>query len=136
MVGHSNIFGLGDVVDLPIQASLTANQHQIRCITQNALNYLEAKTMTGKYKMQTGLPIYTGMATMNKYFSENGVESLPADNLVKDTLTYYMFGKFGLKGQSKMYIGKNSGISKVYELRNKFEKGESTGAEPRFVMEH
>jgi hypothetical protein len=92
--------------------------------------------MTGKYKLQSGLPIYTGVATMNKYSSENGRESLSADNLVKDTITYYLNGKFGIKGHIKMYTGKNSGIGKLYELQNKFDKGESTGAEPRFVMEH
>ena len=135
-MGHSNIFGLGDVADLPIQASLNANQHQIRCMTHNAMNYLEAKTLTGKYKLQTELPLYTGIATMNKYSSVNGQESISGGNLIQDSITYYLNGKFGIKGHAKMYNGKNSGIGKLYELQNKFEKGESTGAEPRFVIEH
>ena len=135
-MGHSNIFGLGDVLDLPIQPSISASQHQIRCITHNALNYLAAKTLTGKYQMQSNILLTTGMATMKSYKSSKGIESLPSDNLIRDTATYYLKGKFGLKGQAKMYNGKNMGIGKLYELQNKFDKGESTGAEPRFVAEH
>ena len=136
VLGHDNIFAVGDVVDLPIQRSLTASQHQIRCVTQNALSYLKAESMTGHYKMESGLPLYTGIAKMNTFWSKEGKDSIGLENIVKDTLMYYAKCKYGAKGQTKMYTGKSSGVSKLYTLQNKFDKPVSTGAEPRFVIEH
>ena len=135
-MGHENIFALGDVVDLPIQNSTLANMHQIRCITENAINYLEAKTMTGKYKLQSDLHIQTGIAKLNTFSSESGVEKMGSDNDCVQTFNYYLKCKFGSGGISKLYNGKANGIGKLYAMQNKFEKAESTGAEPKFVIEH
>ena len=110
--------------------------HQIRCVTQNALNYLEAKTLTGRYKMQSKLNVQTGIAKLKSYSSEGGVESLSGDNLVMETINYYMKGKFGNEKNLKLHTGKNSGIGMLYGFQNKFDKGESTGSEPKFVREH
>ena len=136
VLGHDNIFALGDVVDLPIQNSNMANMHQIRCITENAINYLEAKTLTGKYKLQSELNLYTGIAKLNSFSSESGNDKIGNENDVLQTLTYYLKCKFGSGGMLKMYNGKSNGIGKLYGMQNKFEKAESTGSEPKFVMEH
>lgn len=136
MLGHDNIFALGDVADLPVQRSMIGNMHQIRCVRQNALNYLSAKTLTGTYKLESSIPLVTGVATLSSYWSKEGAESLSAENLVKDTLNYYLKCKFGSAGATKIYKGKSDGVGKIYSTMNKFQSGKPTGADPRFVMDH
>lgn len=131
MLGHENIFALGDVVDLPMQRSLVANHHQIRVVVHNALNYLKAQTMTGTYNLETELPLYTGIAKFNTYKSVGGKETLGAENPLKDGLMYFVKCNIGGKGQTKLYKGKKSAVSKAYELQNRFAKSEMTGAEPK-----
>lgn len=135
MLGHENIFALGDVVDLPVQRSIIASHHQARCVGFNAVNYLKAQSLTGKYKLETSLPLYTGISKMNSYWSKEGKESIGMENFLKDSVTY-LSGKNGAKGASKLYEGKKSGVGAVYELMNKFEKPEATGAQPKFASEN
>jgi hypothetical protein len=127
---------LGDVVDLPIQNSMTANMHQIRCVTQNALNYLGAKTMTGKYQGESGIKMFTGISRMNTYWAKKGQESISMENEIVENVVYYLNAKFGGKGATKIFKGKSDGIGKVYTLMNGYKKAVSTGAEPRFVADH
>lgn len=92
--------------------------------------------MTGRYKLETGMPVFTGLARLINYWSKEGNESFSQENLIQETVNYYLKGKFGKGGQTKIYKGKSDGIGKVYSFQNKFEKADSTGAEPRFVIEH
>ena len=132
---HANIFALGDVADLPIQNSTHANMHQIRVITHNAMSHLQGLSMTGKYKLQSKLPIVTGIASANVYSTDNGVEEIGSENPVADWLRYHR-SVSSIKKSIEMYSGKNLGISKIWLKMNSFEKPTPTGAEVLFAMDH
>ena len=136
MQNHENIFALGDVADLPIQNSAFGNFHQTRVMVHNALDILKSNSIEGKYNLQTKLPLYTGVAKMNFYSSEAGVENIGGQNLIMDILRYYQFGKFGAKKNFNTYMGKNTGVSKVYNLMNGLKKGQPNGKDPLFVADH
>lgn len=115
---------------------MTANMHQIRCVTENALNYLGAKTLTGRYQGESGINLFTGISRMNTYWCKNGNETISMENEIVENVVYYLKAKFGAKGVTKIFKGKDDGVGKVYKLMNGYKKPVSTGAEPRFVADH
>lgn len=55
VVGHSNIYALGDIADLPGQKTLAKTPKQASVVAANVLNAITAKAGKGKKKVYKGM---------------------------------------------------------------------------------
>lgn len=124
--GHENIFAIGDVADLPIQRSMYANMYQTRVGIHNMLNYLKGYSLTGQYKLESKIPMFSGVQKMIWYKSKDGNDSFSGTGSLVEGLNFNLYKTLFLNKEKKFYQGKASPVSIIEaKLSNKFAPGES-----------
>lgn len=117
---------MGDVAELPIQRSMYANMYQTRVGIHNMLNYLKGHSLTGQYKLESKIPMFSGVQKMTWYKSKDGNDSISGTGSLIEGLNFKLYNTLTLKKEKKFYDGKSSPVSIIEaKLTNKFGPGES-----------
>lgn len=109
-VKYGNIFGVGDICDLPIQKSFFAGLYQNHVVRHNILEQLYGQPANAEYKGETTFPVWTSINGAVKYSSdyEKGGKFLFDEKL--EGLQYsFLFAKKLYKSTSKVMAGKVAG---------------------------
>ncbi|KAM3131529.1 hypothetical protein pb186bvf_016313 [Paramecium bursaria] len=111
---YQNIFGLGDVVDVPTTKAFWAGFHQLHVVRTNLERSLHGQSLIAKYDGYSKIPILLGQNTVtylaHKYNDQNLWHSLYFSNGgFLASLRYYNWVKNFKKAFLDIYLEKNYG---------------------------
>lgn len=92
---HPNIFGIGDVTNLPTSKTGAAIRKQAPVVVQNALSHLAGKPLNAKYNGYTSCPLVTGYGKL--ILAEFNYDNIPEEtfplNQGKERYSMYLMKK-------------------------------------------
>ncbi|CAK61041.1 unnamed protein product (macronuclear) [Paramecium tetraurelia] len=122
---QKNIFGLGDVNDLPTTNCFWAGFHQLHVVRNNIERNIAGKSLNAEYDGYSKVPIILGQNTLtflcHKYNNENAWHNLYFSNGgFLAALRYYNWCKNFKKAFIDIYLEKNWGPP-YYKLKKSFK---------------
>lgn len=110
---YSNVFGLGDCLDIPVTKGFITNQHQVHVARHNVIQYLAGLPVSAQYDGRSEALLYLAQkkATWVKH-NYNGPISgnlLGADNFLISSFWYFKWAKKDKSSIFPYYMNKNWG---------------------------
>ena len=95
---YPNIFGIGDVTNLPTSKTGAAIRKQAPVVVRNILSHLKGKPLTAKYDGYTSCPLVTGYRKL--ILAEFNYDNIPEEtfpfNQAKERYSMYLMKKYFL----------------------------------------
>lgn len=134
---YGNIFGVGDICDLPIQKSFFAGLYQNHVVRHNILEQLYGQPANAEYKGETSFPVWTSVNGAVQYSSdyEKGGKLL-FDGSAEGFQYSLLFASRLYKKTSKVMAGKVAGPPKWKLGYQKFQSNVTKEMKEAHHAEH